>query len=184
MKALRWILPVLALFLATSAFAQEVKFTFDKTVDFSMYKTYRWEKHPMMKDFDEPTLRQLGAAFDAALVKSGLTRSKTDKADLVIVYQVAVQQEKEATSYIVGWNMGPGWGGVWYTNLGPVATVSSSFDLGSVALDMFDPLKEELIWRGIVSKVVDKDAKPDKKQNNINKAANKLMKNYPPKVKK
>jgi len=68
MKSVRWMLPILCIFFATSAFAQKVTFTFDKEADFSKYKTYRWEKHPLMKDINPSLLAQLGAAFDAALV--------------------------------------------------------------------------------------------------------------------
>jgi hypothetical protein len=49
---------------------------------------------------------------------------------------------------------------------------------------MFDRVKQELVWRGVVSKSVDKKVKPEKRQQNITKAAEKLLKNYPPKTKK
>jgi len=184
MKAVRWILPILSLFIATSAFAQKVSFTFDKQTDFSKYKTYRWEKHPLMQDIDPALLMQLGAAFDAALVKSGLTKSATKESDLVIVYTAGVDKEMDMTTYATGWIATPGWGGVWYTNGMVTTSTTSTVEIGAVSLDMFDRLKQELVWRGVVSKTVDVKAKPDKRQQNITKAAEKLMKNYPPKPKK
>jgi hypothetical protein len=39
------------------------------------------------------------------------------------------------------------------------------------------------VWRGAVSKTIDPNAKPDKRQKNIQKAIEKLLKNYPPKKK-
>jgi len=117
MRAVRWILPILILFAATPVFAQKVSYTFDKEVDFSKYKTYRWEKHPLMQDIDISLLTQLGAAFDAALVKSGLTKATTNStADLVIVYTAGVDKEMNMTTYAVGWMASPSWGGVWYSN--------------------------------------------------------------------
>ncbi len=72
MKVLWMILPVL--FIATSAFGQDVKYSFDGKADFSKFKTYRWEKHPASIDLDSATLKRLGVAFDAVLAKKGLTR--------------------------------------------------------------------------------------------------------------
>ena len=55
--------------------------------------------------------------------------------------------------------------------------------IGSASLDMFDRVKQELVWRGVVSKSVDLKAKPEKRQKNMAKSAEKLFKKYPPVVK-
>ena len=184
MKSVRWMFPALCLFFATTAFAQKVTFSFDKTADFSKFKTYRWEKHPLMQDINPALLAQLGAAFDAALVKRGLTKAPDKASDLVIVYTAAVDKEMNMTTYATGWYAGPGWSNVWYGNGMVVTSTTSSVDVGAVNLDMFDRVKQELVWRGLVSKSVDMNAKPEKRQQNITKAAEKLLKNYPPAIKK
>jgi len=185
MKPFGLIVPIL--FLAAPAFAQKVTYNFDNTADFSKYKTYRWEKHPQSADINQITLGQLGAAFDAELAKKGLVKTKSDKSDLVIVYQLAVTQEKEINTYSTGWGYGPGWGG-YYGGGGLYGSSSTNtsvttISIGSVNLDIYDAAKKQLIWRGIASKTLDTKAKPDKQERNIAKAAEKLLKNYPPKKK-
>jgi hypothetical protein len=54
---------------------------------------------------------------------------------------------------------------------------------GQLALDMYDSAKHNLVWRGVASKTLDVNAKPDKRQKNLDKAVAKLLKNYPPKPK-
>jgi hypothetical protein len=49
---------------------------------------------------------------------------------------------------------------------------------------MYDSANKALVWRGVMSKTIDPKAKPDKQQKNLNKAVAKLLKNYPPPVKK
>ncbi len=183
MKILRLILPVLLL--GTFAIAQDVSYNFDNTADFSKYRTYRWEKHPQSLDINEITLKQLSDAFDAELARKGLVKTGYAKADLVIVYQLAVKQEKEINSYSTGWGYGPGWGG-YYGGGGSSSTNTtiSTISIGSVNLDIYDAVKQRLIWRGIASKTLDPKAKPEKQEKNIAKAAAKLLKNYPPPVKK
>ena len=45
---------------------------------------------------------------------------------------------------------------------------------------MNDSENHALVWRGLASKIVDPNAKPDKQQKNLAKAVAKLLKNYPP----
>jgi hypothetical protein len=49
---------------------------------------------------------------------------------------------------------------------------------------MYDSANHDLVWRGVASKTIDTNAKPDKQQKNLIKAVAKLLKNYPPRVKK
>jgi hypothetical protein len=180
--------PILAvLLLAGSAFAQDVTYNFDANADFSKYKTYRWEKHPQSVDIDAITLGKLSAAFDSQLVMKGLLKTGNAQSDLVIVYQLAVKQEKEINSYSTGWGYGAGWGGYYGGGLGgssSTTTSISTISIGSVNLDIYDAAKKQLIWRGIASKTLDPKAKPEKQDKNIAKAAQKILKNYPPPRKK
>jgi len=181
---------VSALCLAGLALAQDVKFNFDEKADFSKYKTYKWEKHPKSMDLDDLTMGQLAKGFDAALATKGLKRVDSGAADLVIVFQFAVSQEKEMTAYTTGgYGYGPGyrggWGGGMYGGMGGGMTTAttSTINIGNVVLDMYDSSTKQMVWRGMASKTLDAGAKPDKKQKNIDKAAMKMLKNYPPKKK-
>jgi hypothetical protein len=50
-----------------------------------------------------------------------------------------------------------------------------------LVVDMYESSKKDLVWRGTASKTIDPKAKPEKQQNNLRKAVQKLLKNYPPK---
>jgi len=182
MNILRFAAPVIVL--ATVAFAQDVKYNFDPQADFSKFKTYRWEKHPQSRDVDDLTLGVIGSAFDAELAKKGLSKLDTNAADLVIVYQIAFRQEKEISTYDSSWGYGPGWRGGWYGPTGGMSTsTTSTIAIGAIALDMFDASKKQLVWRATGEKALDAKAKPDKQRKNAAKAAEKILKNYPPKQK-
>lgn len=171
--------------IAGMAFAQDVKYNFDQNADFSKYKTYRWEKHPKSLDVDQLTAQQLAKGFDAELAKKGLTRKDSGPTDLVIVFQLALSQEKEMTTWDTGYGYGPGFRGGWYGGMGSSMSTSTTntINIGTIVLDMYDAATKQLVWRGMASKAIDEKAKPDKKQKNIDKAAAKLLKNYPPKKK-
>jgi hypothetical protein len=131
--------------------------------------------------------KQIKTTLDAELVKKGLTKVENDPADLYIGYQAGVSQEKQFTSYSSDWGYGGGWyGRGWYGGGMSTTTTgqTSTIYIGQLAFDMYDVAKKQLVWRGLASKTLDQKAKPDKQQKNLTKAVAKLLKNYPPPVKK
>jgi hypothetical protein len=180
---------VLLMFGAVGAVvAQDVRYDFDKNKDFSKFRTYKWVPIKGADQPDELTSKKLTAAVDAELATKGLTRTDSDAADLYIGYQTAVGTEKQFTSYNTGWGYGSGWGGGWYGNGGMSTSTTygstSTVYIGQLDLSMYDPADKQIVWRGNASKTLDPKAKPEKKEKNIGKAVQKLLKNYPPPIKK
>lgn len=177
---------VLLLLVAGASLAQDVRYNFDKSADFSKFKTYKWV--PIKDAAKVSTLvdKQIKDAIDAELATKGLTKVDGDNANLYIGYQPAIGEEKQFNSYSTGWGNGPGWGGGWYGGgMGSTSTYGSTSTIykGQLALDMYDSAGHDLVWRGVASKTIDPKAKPDKQQKNLEKAVKKLLKNYPPPVK-
>jgi hypothetical protein len=65
-------------------------------------------------------------------------------------------------------------------NTGMTTGSTSTIYKGSLAVDMYEPAKKDLVWRGVATKTIDPKAKPEKQQKNLAKAVKKLLKNYPP----
>lgn len=166
----------------TSAIAQDVRYNFDSSANFASFKTYKWVALEGNRPPNELVEKQIRESIDAELAKKGLTQSQSDEADLFIGYQVAVDSEKQYTTYSTGYGYGPGWyGRGWYGAGGGMTTGSTSTILiGQIALDMYSPAPKTLVWRGVASKTIDSKAKPDKQKKNLDKAMAKLLKNYPP----
>jgi hypothetical protein len=186
----RSILLVIALLVVgvTTTVAQDVRYDFDKDKDFSKFKTYKWVSIKGADQVDDLTSKRITAAVDTELASKGLTKREDDPVDLYLAYQTAIGTEKRFTSYNTGWGYGPGWGGGWYgygggmnstTTYGSTSTVY----VGQLDISMYDPVNKQLVWRGVATKTLDPKAKPEKKEKNINKAVQKLLKNFPPKQK-
>jgi hypothetical protein len=183
----RFVLPlVLLLASAGSALAQDVRYNFDKSANFAGFKTYKWVVLKGATPLSDLVDKQIKDAIDAELATKGLTKTDGNTADLFVGYQGAVGQEKEYTSYDTGWGYGPGWyGGGWYGAGGGMTTgQTSTIYVGQLALDMYASSPRNLVWRGMASKTLDPKAKPDKQQKNLTKAVAKVLKNYPPPMKK
>jgi len=189
MKKLTLLTVALFLSSVTPAVAQDVRYDFDKDKDFSKYKTYKWVPIKGADLPDELTQKALTSAIDTELAAKGMTKTDSDNADVLVGYQTALGQEKEYTSYNTGWGYGPGWGGGWYGYGGGMSSTTtygstSTVYVGQLDVSMYDPAAKQLVWRGVATKTLDPKAKPEKKQKNITKAVAKLLKKYPPEVKK
>jgi hypothetical protein len=169
---------------AGTATAQDVRYNFDKSVNFAEFKTYKWVPIKGAAQLSDLVDKQIKAAMDAELAKKGLTKTDADTADLYVGYQAGVGQEKEYTSFDTGWGYGPGYGRGWYGGGGGMTTgTTTTIYIGQLALDMYSVKPKTLVWRGVASKTIDPEAKPEKQEKNLKKAVEKMLKNYPPKVK-
>ena len=169
---------------ATAAFAQDVRYNFDKNTDFPKFRTYRWVVIKDAPTANDLVTKQIRGAVEKELATKGLTKIDDDSANLFIGYQAGVSQEKEFTSFSSDWGYGAGWyRGGWYAPGGGMSTTTGSTStiyVGQLALDMYDSANHDLVWRGVASKTLDPKAKPEKQQKNLAKAVKKLLKNYPP----
>jgi hypothetical protein len=161
--------------------AQDVTYNYDQSADFSKFKSFKWVEIKGSVHPDQLVDQQIKAAFETEMAKKGLSKTDSDQANLYVGYQLAIGQEKQINSFNTGgagWGYGARWGG------GMTTATTSTINIGTLVLDMYDPGAKQLVWRGAASKTIDPKAKPDKRQKNLAKAAQKMLKNYPPPVKK
>ena len=162
----------------TLAFAQKTSYDYDKTANFAAFKTFTLKDGTKVGD---PLIdNRLVAAIEAQLAAKGLT--KDDAApDVAVVYHIAFDKQKDISAWSTGGGpYGYRWGGGWGTTDIRVSEIL----VGTLVIDISDAKKGEVVWRGMGVKEVDTQAKPEKRDKNINAAVQKIMKNYPPKVKK
>ena len=161
---------------AAMVLAQDVSYNAMPGVDFAKFKTYKWVNVEGAVQPDQITDQQIKQAVDAEFAKKGLTKATGDKADLYVGYQLAIDQEKQWNAYGggAGWRMGGGMG----------TATSSTIAVGTLGLDIYDPVAKQLVWRGSATKTIDSKITPQKREENITKGAEKLLKNFPPPVKK
>jgi Domain of unknown function (DUF4136) len=159
--------------------AQSVNVNFDSHTDFNQFKTYRWVTIKDALQLDELTADQLIATVDVELAKKGLTKSKTDKADVWVGYQIARPGQKQLSHF----NVGASYGSAAGANSATAGASTTTVHTGQLVLDMYESVKQQLVWRGAVSEAIDADAKPSKKQKHMDKAIEKLLKDFPPQKK-
>jgi Domain of unknown function (DUF4136) len=164
---------VLAMFACTLTPAQDVTTNSMPGADFTKYHTYKWVAIDGAVQPNQIVDAQIKQSIDSQLAGKGLTKTDGENAGLLIGYQISIQQEKQWNAYGTG---GMRWGG------GMATAQQSTISTGMLVLDMYDPSTKQLVWTGRVSKTLDPSANQGKKQRNLDKAMQKLLKNYPPKA--
>jgi len=171
-------LGVFALVLAPAVLlAQKTSYDYDKTASFDGFKSYALRDGTSVGD---PLIdKRIVAALESELKAKGLAPNDANP-DVAVLYHVAFDKEKD----ISAWSSGGGrygyrWGGGWGTTDVRVSEIL----VGTLVIDIADAKNNAVVWRGIGVKEVDVQAKPDKREKNINEAVKKILKNYPPKAK-
>jgi hypothetical protein len=152
--------------------AQDVQYNYDRNTSFGAFKTYQWVDAGA-RGISDPLLdRDICRAIDAQLAQKGLQTVERD-GELYITYYTVNQKERRLDA----WGMGPRWSGFARAN-------TSTIDIGKLVIEIFDPAKKQVVWRGVVSKELQVSKDPDKNYRNLEKAVAKLLQNYPPKSKR
>lgn len=178
---------LMTVFLSNSVFAQ-IKSDYDKSVDFSKYKTYTfasWQKDSD-KQLDFQDKKSITNAIRAELAERGLTLVKSD-GDAIFTLYVVVKKEAGTTAYnnyIAGMGFGPLWGWGLGAGTGSVPTIytENDYKVGALVVDMYDEGNRNLIWQGIITAIVKK--KPEQRNTQIPREIKKMMKGFPIKAKK
>ena len=160
-----------ALVSCIGATSQDVRHNSMPGVDFSKFHTYKWVDIEGGAHPNQIMDAEIKQSIDTQLASKGMTKTDSEKADLYVGYQIAVDKEKQWNA----WGTGRGFGG------GMGSATQSTINVGSLVLDMYDPTTKQLVWTGTASKTIEPSSNQEKNQKNLDKAMQKLLKSYPPK---
>jgi len=162
------------LLVGTMTTAQSVTYDFDKTTDFSRFRTYTWVPGTNLND--EFNHSRIINAVSAQLALKGLTKvDATSKPDLLVAYHASFDKDLEINGFTSGW------GGYRFGGPRSGSARTNEILIGTLVVDVVDAATKTIVWRGIATKDVDVKASPEKREKNINNAAERLFKNFPPK---
>ena len=153
-------------------YAQTVRTSYQPGLDFSKFHTYRWVEikgaHP-----DPNVDAQIKQSIDSRLAKKGLKKTN-DEADLYVDYQVAISKAQR-------WQAYEDWGSAALLDGRIPMRKEITVGVGTLIIDIYDSAAKTLVWSGRANKTLDPNSSREQRQKNIDKAAQSLLLNYPPK---
>src|SRR5579864_8925936 len=160
----------IALLFATASFAQQVKTDYDRSADFSQYKTYSWEK---VKTQDPLWVDRIKEAVNSALAAKGLTPVESG-GDIAIVAIEMTKNQQSLNTFYDGFGGGWRWGG----GFGDATTTVDNYKVGTLVVDLFDANTKKVIWRGSATDALSN--KSDKNIKDLDKGVEKMFAHFPP----
>jgi len=164
------------------AFTQKVKVGYDKSTDFSKYKTYTWAK-PETPIARPVLFETVVGTIDQELQSRGLERTDKD-GDLTLI---AAGGMEYGSNLPAGTPILPVYGGpppamnaTMWTGANPSSAASGPIVAkGTLVLEFVDRSQNKVIWNGVVTRTFD----PEQKNKGLvlaQKAIVKLLKGFPP----
>jgi Domain of unknown function (DUF4136) len=152
--------------------AQQVKTDYDRSANFSQYKTYSWTS---VKSKDPLLVDRIKGAVNSTLSAKGLTQVESGGDLSINAMEITKNQQTLNTFYdgFGGWR----WGG-----FGNTTTTTDTYKVGTLVIDLFDSQSKGLVWRGSASDTLSSNS--DKNIKNLNKGVEKMFKHFPPEAKK
>lgn len=164
-----------AVFLISSCATMRISVNYDKEINFSEYKTYRFvfPKHKQEKRgqknnpiFTKNMMNEIRPIMEA----KGYTEAESQNdADILLHFYTYVKNRKDwvPATYRVG-----RWGRTWRTSPGHVR----HYKEGTLGIDIVDREEKMLIWQGIGTDVLDHH----NPQANLVEVVEEILEKYPP----
>ncbi|MHC4550980.1 MAG: DUF4136 domain-containing protein [Planctomycetota bacterium] len=115
-------------------------------------------------------------AVERHLAAQGYRKVSAEDADFLVAYHAAVERKLDLEALYGPYGYGPHYG-AW----GPGhETVVREYEEGSLLLDVLEPKRHQLIWRGSARAVVDRTATPEERSALVDKAVAKMLDRFPP----
>ena len=164
----------LMLLLTTASFAG-VKTDYDRSANFSQYKTYSWQK---VSTRDQLLVDRIKAAVNAQLAAKGWTEVPTGGDAAVVAMETTHNQQTLNTFYD---GFGGGWRWRGFGGFGEATTTTEYYKVGTLVVDLFDAKTKTLIWRGSESDTLSNNS--DKNIKELDKNVKKMFDHFPPHAK-
>jgi hypothetical protein len=158
-----------------------VETDYDPEVEFASLGSYAWLDTERKKTGD-PRLDndlldgRVRRAVDDALASKGYEKKAAGGADFEITYHVALEKQIDVQTYVDSYPHGYRW------HAGPSHAYTSvrEYDVGSLVLDVIDPNRKQLIWRGATQARIQDNGTPEQREQRAREAVNAILAKFPP----
>jgi Domain of unknown function (DUF4136) len=158
----------------TIAAAQQVKFDYDRSANFSQYKTYSWEH---VKTQDPLVVDRIKSSVNAVLAAKGWTEVPSS-GDISIMAMEMTHDQQTLETFYDGFGGGWGWRHFGFAGIGDATTTTETYKVGTLVVDLFDTKTKKLVWRGSSRDTLSNNS--SKNIRTLDKSVDKMFRQFPP----
>lgn len=184
MRKVRAVLALTTVLSFLGCSTSRIETDFDHQADFSTYTSYSWYKAPTndvgpTDGTSQIIDRRIRRAIADNLQVRGFTLGETATADLLVTYYTSLGSH--TVLHTTGWGWGWGWAPTWTFGYGFWPgwsyTTFHTYHEGTIIIDIIDREQNQLVWRGVTSRVLGKKSHSDEK---IGQSMARVFAEFPP----
>ena len=178
------LIAIVAVFAAACS-STKITSDYDKTVDFTQYKTaeyYGWEENSnkILTRFDQERIEK---AFGEEFQKRNIKFVEQGKGDIVVSLYIVTEQKQQTTATTTGvgggyggyYGYGPGYG--WGGGMSTTTYNTYDYTVGTLLISVYDAKEKKLVWQTRADGEVEEN--PEAREKSIPYMAAKMMAKYP-----
>jgi len=183
------ILVLFLLFLCTACSTVSVNTDFNPTYDFTQLKTYSWVNDGKAPSSDtrinnDLIIDRVCSAVEANLAARGFVKVNDSAADFKVSWHGAIEKKLRVDT-IDHFYSPYGYGSLyrdpfWAGRSTMRTSTVREYEVGSILIDILDPVAHRLIWRGSGSKMLSTQTNSKETTQRINEAVAAILKDFPP----
>jgi hypothetical protein len=188
---IRLFLVMAAILIAGPALAQKIYIDYDKDYDGSHVKTFAWAKtsETSLESSDPLLHSRILNAIEHYITLNGV-REVDENPDVHVTYHASSKEELSVNTTNWGYGYPSGWGygryggyggyygryygGSWGGYGGSSSTTVSTYQVGTLVIDIWDAKTKGLVWRGMAANITVSE-NPTKMTKRIDKALKKMV---------
>jgi len=172
---------IAAAVLLLAACAKTPDIDYDKSVDFTNYKTFAWFPQATLADAGNYQIsplmeKRVREAVNAQLQANGMTPADEASADVLINYHASVDTKVDVDTFNVGYGARWNYWGMGYNT----QTTTREYDVGTLVIDVVDRASNQLVWRGAREGRLQKKQTPEQRNAAVNEAVATILSGFPP----
>ena len=179
------LLSLFALSIGLACSNLEISSDWDTEVDYSKIESYAWIGQGSGVEGVDGTGSLLDGrirrAVQETLSSKGFSEVGRQQADVLVSYHIGIETKLDVQTVHRGYGYGYGRYGRYHGYGGGYAeTRVTQYDEGTFLLDLVEPQKMELIWRGSAQSRISTQTSPDEREQRVREVVEKVLAQYPP----
>lgn len=192
----KYLLSFIVIVFITSCSSLTLDTDYDKSIDFSSLKTYRWHAQNKYNTASQQYLKvnnlmdqRIRSTINQQLKTQGYILESTKKVDFLVNYSVVIEDKTDIhtynnyNGYYPGFRYGTGFGyyghGIAYNSGSDIQVIY--YQQGTLIIDIVNPETDQLMWRGAADGRLPKSANRTEKDKLIQQNVTKILSDFPPK---
>lgn len=178
----------LLFFICGACSGVRVSTDYNPDYDFSQFRTYAWFDNGKEPSSDtrinnDLVVDRVRHAVETALAAHGFVKTDAESADFQVSWHGAIEKKLQVDSidhFYSPYGYGPFCRAPFMAETAIRSTTIREYEVGTLIIDILDPVQHKLLWRGSGSDRIRHEADPEKAIIKINEAVAAILNGFPP----